>query len=412
MGYTILLYGATGYSGRLIAAEAVHRMRSNAEDIGEFRWMLAGRDKRAVAELAATHDLEHRTFGLNDARDVARGLVDVDLVLNAAGPFEQTAPPLARAALAARCHYVDINGESHVYRRMGDLGRAARQRELALIGGAGHSAAASDLLIRAALEHVKSMGVRELGAVRIAHTRTANLSRGSVATLWRSLREQVTVVRLAPAEPHGDRPRKTVLWHEPIGRLERTFDFRDGPAPSRRGADAPPLRPGTRIASAANLVDTLTARLTVVRQEVLPHRIESYVEVGTLGRIGYQLASFMPPVAAVPFADGLARFQISLLPEGPAPRELQTEGATVVVEIEDTFRRRIVDWSWHMPNAYVFTARVATEIAEQAVRGGRSGWLTPSDVLSPPAADLTSKSGYLRECRLEGDPVAVPEFAS
>jgi hypothetical protein len=254
---------------------------------------------------------------------------------------------------------------------------------------------------------------RELGAVRIAHTCTANLSRGSAETLWRSLREQVTVVRLAPSGGDGgdaEGPRRTVLWHEPVGRVERTFDFRDAPAPADRKGGAR-HRPSTRIASAANMVDTLTARQTVTRKGFVPHAIESYVEVGTLGRIGYQIGSLLSPVAALPFVDDLARLQASVLPDGPTARELQSEPATVVLEIEDTFRTRIVDWSWHTPNAYVFTARLATEIAIRTVTAERDGWLTPSEVLSPTVAELRSPSGYLRGCRLEGGPVAVAEAA-
>jgi short subunit dehydrogenase-like uncharacterized protein len=57
-----LLYGATGYTGGLIAREAVRR---------GLRPVLAGRDARAVAALAAELGLAWRAFALEDG--VARG---------------------------------------------------------------------------------------------------------------------------------------------------------------------------------------------------------------------------------------------------------------------------------------------------------------------------------------------------
>ena len=105
----ILLYGATGYSGRLIAAEGEYRGRTD----GGCRMILAARDRNELSKVAAPLGMEWRCFGLDHPEEVVRHLEDlgVDVVLNAAGPFGQTAERLAQAAIAARCHYVDINGE-------------------------------------------------------------------------------------------------------------------------------------------------------------------------------------------------------------------------------------------------------------------------------------------------------------
>ena len=128
-----------------------------------------------------------------------RALRDVDLLINAAGPFALTAERLAKDALDAGCHYVDINGEIDVYKKLDDLGRYAMQRGRAMVSSAGHTAAASDLLLEAALRALAARTDldcgRDLGAVRIAMSRIMTLSRGSAETVWRSLREQVTVVR-------------------------------------------------------------------------------------------------------------------------------------------------------------------------------------------------------------------------
>jgi short subunit dehydrogenase-like uncharacterized protein len=244
--------------------------------------------------------MQYRTFSLDDRDDVRRGLRGVDVLINAAGPFAWTADRLIKGALDEGCHYVDINGEVDVYKKLDDFGRYAAERGGPSSASAGHTAAASDLLLDAALDHLNygadlDCGA-ELGAVRIAMSRVMNLSHGSAETLWRSLREQVTVVRTLEVEDEqGNVTREPTLWHEPVGKLERTFDFRDhGPGNKTVATDL-------RIASAANLVDTLTARLTVARRKFSAKRIESYVEAGTVARIGYQLGTLLAPVAAIPW---------------------------------------------------------------------------------------------------------------
>jgi short subunit dehydrogenase-like uncharacterized protein len=421
MSDTILLYGATGYSGRLIAAEGALSM-SDGADVPGYRMVLAGRDGREVARLAREHGMEARVFGIEDRQRVISELRDVDVVINAAGPFALTANHLAKGALGAGCHYVDINGEAEVYMKLDDLGRHAAQRGLAMVSGAGHTAAASDLLLHAALDQLRQPDTpgygpgrgTELGAVRIAVSRIISLSRGSLETLWRSLREQVRVVRAGRvATPQGDwtHERQTsVLWHEPVGKLERTFDFFDPAAPP----DDPEKRRNQsdlRIASAANLVDTLTARLTLNSHGFLADPIESYVEAGAVARAFYQLGPLLAPLAAVPVTRDLARVQLNALPVGPTPQERRAETHCIVLEIEDPFQTRIVHWGWHTPNPYDFTAQVVVQVAKAVASGNWPGWRTPAEVLHPVSAELTAQTGYLRGCRLHERRTILQETA-
>jgi short subunit dehydrogenase-like uncharacterized protein len=385
MTHTILLYGATGYTGRLIAAEGARVGMASGGSAPPYRMVLAGRNGAKLAEVAERHSMEYRVFALDDPGRVKHALRGIDLVINAAGPFALTGDRLAKSSIDAGCHYVDINGEVDVYQRLDDLGRYAADRELAMVCSAGHTAAASDLLLDAALSHLEGRAGLdyggELGAIRIAMACVVNLSRGSVGTLWRSLREQVTVVR------------GWSLWHEPVGKLEHTFDFRDHGKPN--------AKTDLRIASAANLVDTLTARLTVARRGFSAKRMESYVEAGTAARFGYQLASYLAPVAAIPGVRFLVRQQIEFLPEGPTPEDLRDETHVILLDIEDPARAKLIDWRWETPNAYQFTAQVVVEIAAKTVKGPSVGWLTPGAVLRPLPNQLTSTHGALRGCRLD-----------
>lgn len=91
------IYGATGYTGRLIAAEAVRR---------GHRPVLLGRSEATLRPLALEHNL---TFAV--ATSLGEALADLDAVVNAAGPFDQTMPPLIEACLGTHTSYLDISNE-------------------------------------------------------------------------------------------------------------------------------------------------------------------------------------------------------------------------------------------------------------------------------------------------------------
>ena len=357
--------------------------------------ILAGRDGDALRKVGREHGMEARVFGLDDRDDIADGLDGVDVVLNAAGPFAWTAETLAKAALQARCHYVDINGEVDVYRRLDDLIRAASQRGLTMVASAGHMAAASDSLLDAVLGRLMDRGIigqhEELGAVRIALSRIAAYSRGSAETVTRSLREQVAVYRrVKRKERDGQSYNAMVLWHEPVGKLERTFDF------GANGA-ARKIEP-RRIASAANLVDTLTARHTIERYEVTAHSIESYMEAGSVARFANQVGAIVAPLTTCKIVRAAARTPLALFPAGPTAEELASETHAVVLEIEDRFRQRLAAFRLETPNVYTLTAQLAVAVAQEvALKPKSGGWRTPAEYLRPFGS---SKNEAWRGCRI------------
>ena len=189
----IVLYGATGFSGRLVAKLAHRRWQTG--DSPEL--VLAGRSAERLAALARELRCPMRSFAVDDERAVDRVLGEpgVRALVNAAGPFDRTALPLARAAIRNRVHYLDLNGEADVYRRLDDLGYPAAQAGVALVSGAGHSAVTSDLMLEQALQHLAAQGLRDIGDIRIAYSHLKFTSQGSAQTAWRSVREQVAVMR-------------------------------------------------------------------------------------------------------------------------------------------------------------------------------------------------------------------------
>lgn len=378
----ILLYGATGFQGRLIADEAVRRRDAGR---GDAELVLASRDARALREIAVARGLGHLAFALDERAPVVRALQPFDVVVNAAGPLADTAPRLAKAALDADCHYVDINGELDVYRALDDLAPIAQQRGLALVCGAGWTSCASDVLLDLALASLPA-GAPQL--LRIAVTQVPYLSRGSLRTMLRAVREQVTVVR-------GGR-----ISHVPVGQLERSFDFVVDP---QVPADDPARR---RIASAANLLDTLSAKHTLARRANADVDIESYIEMGDALRATYQFGAAAAWTLQLPWLQRLGAWQLSLLPEGPSAGERDANRQTVVVEIDDRLREPRARWALETPDPYEFTARSVLEVAARLPAHARdrdAGWLTPSALLCAdgnPLADAAAPAPPFEHCRL------------
>src|SRR3989304_5601203 len=132
-----LLYGATGYTGRLIARMAVQR---------GLRPTLAGRNPGKVGVLAAELGLESRVAALEDPAAVDAMLSGVTLVLHCAGPFIPTFRPMVEACLRTGTHYLDITGEYPVFEALAARDAQARAAGIMVLPGAGFGVVPSDCL--------------------------------------------------------------------------------------------------------------------------------------------------------------------------------------------------------------------------------------------------------------------------
>ena len=130
----ILVYGATGYTGRLIVERALAR---------GIRPVLAGRSQGPVEAMARETGLPSRVFGLADA---AANLGGIGTVLHAAGPFSATSQPMADACIAARANYIDITGEIDVFEALAARDSEAKAAGVVLLPGAGFDVVPSDCL--------------------------------------------------------------------------------------------------------------------------------------------------------------------------------------------------------------------------------------------------------------------------
>ena len=132
-----LIYGATGYTGRLIVAEA---KRLGLEPI------IAGRSEDALQELADEHDFEARCFDLLFRQEIAEQLSDIDVVLHCAGPFSATARPMIAACLHSNTHYLDITGEIEVFEHAQLLDESAKRAGITLCPGVGFDVVPTDCM--------------------------------------------------------------------------------------------------------------------------------------------------------------------------------------------------------------------------------------------------------------------------
>lgn len=164
-----LLYGANGYTGKLIAEEAPRR---------GLRPVLAGRNTREIEDLARRLGLPFRVFKVDESGGVAGELSGMAAVLNCAGPFSRTAPPLMEACLTARAHYLDITGEIEVIELAAALDARAREAGVGLLPAVGFDVVPSDCL--AAILADKLPTATHL---RLAFTASGGISPGTAKTL-------------------------------------------------------------------------------------------------------------------------------------------------------------------------------------------------------------------------------------
>ena len=149
----IVVFGATGYTGRKTAEALVGR--------GE-RPLLAGRNPERLATLAAgLGDLETATADVARPESV-RGLVgEGDVLVATVGPFVRYGRPAVEAAIAGRGHYLDSTGEPPFIREVFErYGPAAARAGVGLLTALGYDWVPGNLAGALALERAGEQAVR------------------------------------------------------------------------------------------------------------------------------------------------------------------------------------------------------------------------------------------------------------
>ncbi|MGW9347644.1 saccharopine dehydrogenase NADP-binding domain-containing protein [Nocardiopsis flavescens] len=140
-GGKVLVYGAYGHTGRFAVAELARR---------GLEPVLSGRSAERLAGLSRLHPgLEVRPAP--DAAALARAVRGTAAVVNTAGPFLETAEPVAAAAVAAGAHYLDVSAEQPAAAAvLGGFGAAAARAGVAVVPAMAFYGGLADLLATAA----------------------------------------------------------------------------------------------------------------------------------------------------------------------------------------------------------------------------------------------------------------------
>ncbi|MEH0156223.1 saccharopine dehydrogenase NADP-binding domain-containing protein [Limibacter armeniacum] len=131
----ILLYGANGYTGRLICEQAAEAGQA---------LVLASRNAEKIKPIAKHYGWEYRTADLNDPRALDFLLSEMTVVLHCAGPFKFTAKQMMEACIRNGVHYLDITGEIEVFELGKSLDQKAKAANVMVMSGVGFDVVPTD----------------------------------------------------------------------------------------------------------------------------------------------------------------------------------------------------------------------------------------------------------------------------
>lgn len=171
-----LLYGANGYTGRLIAGYA---RQYKLEPI------LAGRTRSALEAMSNQFKMPFEVIDLDNHQQLETALKKVSVVLHAAGPFEFTAKQMVEACLKTGTHYIDINGDISIFELIKEYDKEARQAGIMLLPGAGFDVVPTDCIALLLKKSLPDAGNLKLAFATIG----GGLSHGTATTIVSRLGE-------------------------------------------------------------------------------------------------------------------------------------------------------------------------------------------------------------------------------
>lgn len=330
MSGKIMIYGATGFTGGLIADHAL---------ASGLRPILGARNSSKLSALAGRLQLESRAFSLNDRQGIDDALADVDVVLHAAGPFSATSEPMLDACLRTKTHYLDITGEIDVIEACAGRDEEGRVAGIAVVPAVGFDVVPTDCL--AAYIMSRSPNATHLTLAIALQTEP---SRGTLKTGLESVASG-TLVR---------RNGSVVELTEPI---RREIDFGDGnrPTVSISWGDV-----------ATAFYSTKVADITVL--------FEERGALKAISRMGPMLRRLF---ATAPLQSAL-RWLIDRGPAGPNQSARASGHARIVAELSDA-AGDVISARLETPEPYLLTAQTAVSAATKVSEGlVPAGFHTPS----------------------------------
>jgi short subunit dehydrogenase-like uncharacterized protein len=331
-----MIYGANGYTGRLIAHAAVKR---------GLKPLLAGRNRDEIAALAQELGLPRRVFDLSNPNEVARNLAGVAVVLHCAGPFSRTAAPMLNACLDLNVHYLDITGEIDVFELCHHAHVRAKHQGVVVLPGSGFDVVPTDCTAAMLKQRLP-----EATSLVLAFEAGGGPSPGTAKTSVEGLRKG------GRARINGEL--KTV----PLAWKSREF-MRDGKA---------------RTAMTIPWGDVFTAHISTG----IPN-IETYMVVPPKTIQRMQWMRRLQPLLKLGYVQNLMKKKIDKTTPGPSEQRRSDSGSYVWGEVRNAAGKE-VKLALSAPNGYDLTVTASLGIAEHLLQltsppGG--GYFTPSQLM-------------------------------
>lgn len=343
-----LVYGAYGYTGKLVVREAIDRGLDVA---------VAGRNGTKTRGLGIELGVESRVF---EPEGAAFELDGIDAVLNCAGPFARTYEPLVEACLDTGTAYLDITGEIPVFEALAERDREADEAGIPILPGVGFDVVPTDCLAL----HLHDR-LPDATHLRLGVSARPDLSGGTLATL------------LEHADSGATFRRDGALERVPVGARTRTIEFGDRP----------------RNATLVPLPDVSTAYYTTGIEN-----IETYVATPRLAAKALQVAQ--PLSAMLEFAPLRRALQTVVRSVVDGPSERARERNRVSIWGEATSGDRTVVSRLETPEPYSLTVDAAPSALErlEAMDELPMGFQTPAAAFgSEFVLGLDGVDGFLDE---------------
>lgn len=399
--FDVVVHGATGYVGRLIAAELV---RSAPEGT---RIALAGRNLdrlRAVAQEVGRPELTLLVADSFDADALAAMARRTAVVVAVAGPYVKYGMALAGACAGAGTHYVDLNGEVLFARDVADsFDQAARASGAAIVNSCGFDSVPSDLGVLLAADlaaehgeqllsttmHLRDFSGGMSGGTIDALRLQVDASRHGVRTPGRSSSDPYALSPDRAAEPQPPRHRNNLVW------LESSAEVKEFSAPFFMAR-----------------YDEQVVRRSNALMGWRYGRAFRYREVHDTGRgvkglaKGIGIAAALPAFVAALATPGLRQVADRVLPgpgQGPSAEQRARGHFTIEVHAETTGGHKVVATvADRRDPGYEGTAVMISQAALALARGEarQAGVGTPASAVGTVLVERLRAQGFTLEARL------------
>ena len=327
----IYIYGAYGYTGRLIVDECL--------EYG-IKPVIAGRNLEKTQSYAESKGLDFSAFEISEREKVHSWLSEADVLIHCGGPFVHTAREMVEACLETNTHYLDITGEYQVFDLVKEYDAEAKEKKLMLMPGAGFDVVPSDCLAMYLKNQLPKATDLQLAFV----SKGGRLSRGTTKTMIENL-----------GEPQAVR-KNGVYEFQPMGASTKTIGFGsfDQLTMGISWGDISTAYTSTGIPNIEVFSGTSPEQLSKVKKML---------------KLSFILKSRI--------AKNFLSKKLDKKPDGPSDEK--REAATMFLWGKASDGDKTVEARLTTPNGYTLTAKTAVLIARKIITNDfKAGYQTPS----------------------------------